>query len=64
MCIAYVFQCGYYGKQPSIMSLGTTSRLSGNKLEDAGAQLAFYLLLVCVPVSRLEVDVGSVLGGR
>ena len=31
---AYVFQWGYDGKQPSIVSLGTTSRLSGNQLED------------------------------
>ena len=43
------------------MSLGTTSRLSGNQLEDDGAQLAFYLLLVSGPVSLL--DVGSVPGG-
>ena len=31
--IAYVFQWGYDGKQPSIVSLGTTSRLSGNSDE-------------------------------
>ena len=35
-CIAYVFQWGYDGKQPSIVSLGTTSRLSSNQLEDDG----------------------------
>ena len=29
-----------------------------------GAQLAFYLLPVSGPVSLLEVDVGSVPGGR
>ena len=44
------------------MSLGTTSRLSGNQLEDAGAQRAFYHLPVSGPVSLLEVDVGSVPG--
>ena len=42
------------------MSLGTISRLSGNKLEDEGAQFAFYLLPVSDPISLLEVDVGSV----
>ena len=36
-CKAYVFQWGYDGKQPSIVSLGTTSRLSGNQLEDVGS---------------------------
>ena len=46
------------------MSLGTTSRLSGNQLEDNGAQLALYLVLVSGPVILLEVDVGSVPGGR
>ena len=29
-CKAYVYQYGYDGKQPSIVSLGITSRLSGN----------------------------------
>ena len=49
------------------MSLGTTSRLSGNHLEDdgrPGAQFAFYLLPVSCPISILEVDVGSVPGRR
>ena len=45
------------------MSLGTTSRLSGNQLED-GVQFAFYLLPVSCPISFLEVDVGSVPGMR
>ena len=30
-CIAYVFQWGYDGKQHSMVSLGTTSRLPGNQ---------------------------------
>ena len=38
-CIAYVFQWGYDGKQPSIVSLGTTSRLSDNQLEDDGSSV-------------------------
>ena len=33
-CIDYAFQWGFDGKQLSIVSLGTTSRLSGNQLED------------------------------
>ena len=40
-CKSYVFQLGYDGKQPSIVSLGTTYRRSGNQLEDEGS-------LVCV----------------
>ena len=63
-CIAYVFQWGYDRKQPSIVSLGTTSRLSGNQLEDDGSSLALYLVPVSAPVSLLNVDVGSVPGGR
>ena len=35
-CKAYVVQWGYDGKQPLIVSLGTTSRLFGNQLEDDG----------------------------
>ena len=35
--IAYVFQWGYDGKQPSIVSLGTTSHLSGNQVEYVGS---------------------------
>ena len=46
------------------MSLGTISRLSGNPLEDNGAQLVFYLLPVSSPVNLLEIDVGSVPGSR
>ena len=38
-CKAYVFQWGYDEKQPSIVSLGTTSRLSGNQLEDDGSSV-------------------------
>ena len=34
VCIAYLFQWGYDCKHPSIVSLGTNSRLSGNQLED------------------------------
>ena len=46
-CIAYVFQWRYDGKQPSIGSLGTTSRLSGNQLEDDGSS-ACVLSLSCI----------------
>ena len=63
-CIAYVIQWGYDGNQPSMVSLRTTSRLSGNKLEDDRAQFAFYLLSVSGTVSLLEVDEGSVPGRR
>ena len=63
-CIAYVFQWGYDGKQPSIVSLGTTSRLSGNQLEDDGSS-ACVLSLACIGSSLLlEVDVVSVPGRR
>ena len=62
-CRAYVFQWGYDGRLPSIVSLGTISRLSGNSWKMTGTLLAFYLLLVSGPVSLLEVDVGSVPGG-
>ena len=48
-CKAYVFQWGYDGKQPSIVSLGITSRLSGNQLEDDGSS-------VCV---KSHVCIGS-----
>ena len=41
VCTSYVFQWGYDGKQPSVVSLRTTSRLSGKQLEDDGS-------LVCV----------------
>ena len=60
-------QWEYDGKLPLIVSLGTTSRLSGNQLHAwkmTGAQLAFYLLLVSGTVSLLEVNVGSVPGRR
>ena len=39
---SYVFQWGYDGKQPSLLSLGTTSRLSGNQLEDDGSSVCLY----------------------
>ena len=42
------------------MSLGTTSRLSGNQLENDGSSV----LPVSGPISLLEVDVGSVPGRR
>ena len=48
---AYVFQWGYDGKQPSIVSLGTTSRLSGNQLEDDGSS-ACFLSLACIGLSQ------------
>ena len=41
------------------MLLGTTSRLSGNQLEDDGSSVCVPLP-VSGPVSLLEVDVGSV----
>ena len=50
-CIAYVFQWGYDGKQPSIVSLGTTSRLSGNQLEDDESSVC-VLSLVCIGSSQ------------
>ena len=43
-CKAYVFQWGYDGKQPSIVSFGTTSRLSGNQLEDYGSSVCVLSL--------------------
>ena len=43
-CKAYVFQWGYDGRQPSIVSLGTTSRLSGNQLEDDGSSVCVLYL--------------------
>ena len=46
-CIAYVVQWGYDGKQPSIMSLGTSSRLSDNQLEDDGRS-ACVISLACI----------------
>ena len=63
-CIAYVFQWGYDGNQPPMVSLGTTSSISGNQLEDDRSSVAFYLLSASGLVSLLEVDVGSVPGGR
>ena len=44
------------------MSLGTTSRLSGNQLEDDGSSVC--VLSLAGPISLLEVDVGSVPGRR
>ena len=49
--IAYVFQWGYDGKQHSIVSLGTTSRLSGNQLEDDGST-ACVISLACIRSSQ------------
>ena len=47
------------------MSLGTTSCLSGNQLEDDGNSVCILSLLpVAGPISLLEVDVGSVPGRR
>ena len=43
-CIAYAFQWGYDGKQPSIVSLETTSRSSGNQLEDDESSACLYLV--------------------
>ena len=43
-CIAYVFQWGYDGKHSSILSLGATSRLSGNELEDDGSSYILAIL--------------------
>ena len=50
-CTAYVFQWRYDGKQPSIVLLGTTSRISGNQLEDDGSSVC-VLALSCVRSSR------------
>ena len=61
-CVAYVFQWGYDGKQPSIVSLETASRLSGNQLEDDGSSACVLSPPVSGPISLLEVDMGSVPG--
>ena len=50
-CNAYVFQWVYNGKQPSIVSLVTTSRLSGNQLEDDGSSVC-VLSLACIASSQ------------
>ena len=50
-CKAYVFQWGYDGKRPSKVSLGTTSRLSGNQLEDDGSSVC-VLSLACIGSSQ------------
>ena len=63
-CIAHVFQWGYDGKQPSIVSLGTTCRLSGSQLEDDGSSACVLHLALYRPVSIPEVDEGYVPGGR
>ena len=63
-CKAHVFQWGYDGNQPSIVSLGTTSRLSANQLEDDGSSVCVLSLPVSDPISLLEVDVDSVPGRR
>ena len=47
-CIAYVFQWGDDGKQPLIVSLGTTSRLSSNQLEDNGSSSCVLYLALSV----------------
>ena len=39
------------------MSLGITSRLSGNQLEDGGSSVCVHLLPISGPISLLEVDV-------
>ena len=41
------FQYGYDGKQPSIVSLGRTSHLSGNQFEDDGSSVS-VLSLACI----------------
>ena len=41
----------YDGKQPSIVSLGTTSRISGNQLEDDGSSVC-VLSLACIGSSH------------
>ena len=50
-CKAYVFQWGYDGKQPSIVSLGTTFCISGNQLEDDGSSVC-VLSLTCIGSSH------------
>ena len=50
-CIAYVFQWGYDGKQPAIVSLGTNSRLCGNQLDDDGISVC-VLSLACIGSSQ------------
>ena len=55
MCIAYVFQWGYGGKQPSILSLGPTSHLSGKQLEDDGISVCILSLAGIGSSQLLEV---------
>ena len=50
-CKDYVSQWEYDGKQPSIVSFGTTSRLSGNQLEDDGS-LVCVLSIACIGSSQ------------
>ena len=50
-CIAYVFQRGYDGNKPSIVSPRTTSRLSGNQMEDDGSSVC-VLSLACIGSSQ------------
>ena len=50
-CKAYVFQWGYDRKQPSIVSLGTTTCVSGNQLEVDGS-LVCVLSLACIGSSQ------------
>ena len=50
-CIVYVFHWGYDGKQPSIVSLGTT----GNQLKDEGISV-FVLSLACIGSSQPLCD--------
>ena len=61
VCKAYVFQWGYDGKQPSIVSLETPSRVSGNQLEDDRRSVC-VLSLACIRSN--QVDVGFVSGRR
>ena len=62
-CIASVFQWGYDGKQHSIVSPVTTSRLSGNQLEDDGSSAYILSIVISGPVILLQVAVGSVPSG-
>ena len=62
-CIAYVFQWGYDGNQPSIVSIGATSRLSGNLLEDDGSS-ACVLSLTCVRYNQPSFGLCRFCAGR
>ena len=61
-CVVSVFQRGYDEEQPSIVSLGTTSRLSDNQLEDDESS-ACILYLACIRLTPICQKIDLHLGG-